>query len=131
MCRGKELSPQLRSRICELKKVGFKPTRIHKMYPEVPLSTIKTTIRAEARRENNVSRPRTGAPRKLTDEDRDRIRDLVSQNPHITNRALLDAMDNKIKIKTLQNLLKEMGARRWLQKRGPDADRLSSGNQGP
>lgn len=108
--RGKELSPQFRSRICELKKHGFRPTEIHKFYPHVPISTIKTTIRREAVRENNATKKRSGRPRQLTEEDRDYIYDLVTHiSPHITHRDLLAAVDNKINARSLQYLLREMG----------------------
>ncbi|KAI1852611.1 hypothetical protein JX265_003093 [Neoarthrinium moseri] len=112
MGRGPELSPQLRSRICELRSIGWTTGQIHKKHPDVPISTIKSTIRREALRENNVSRPRTGARRKLTEEDRDYLYDLVvHQNPNITHADLLEAVDHKIKARSLQYLLREMGIR--------------------
>ena len=117
MIRGQELSPQLRSRICELKRIGYGPAKIHKIHPDISINTIKTTLRREAERENNASKKRSGRPRKLTEEDRDYIYDLVKhQNPHIIHRDLLAAIDNKINYRSLRYLLKEMGTCKWLQK---------------
>lgn len=65
MVRGKELSPQQRSQICELHSHGYGYRRIFKLLAEVPLSTIKYTCQQEAKRKENQSRPRSGAPRKL------------------------------------------------------------------
>lgn len=65
MVRGKELSPQQRSQICELHSLGYGYRRIFKLLAEVPLSTIKYTCQQEAKRKENQSRPRSGAPRKL------------------------------------------------------------------
>jgi hypothetical protein len=77
MGRGKELTPQMRSRICELKSVGYSYTQIHRIHPDIPRSTIITTVRREGIRQDNVSRPRPGAPRKLTAEQHDQIYDTV------------------------------------------------------
>lgn len=40
----KELLPQMRSRICELYSAGYGYKRIHKIYRDIPLSTIRYTI---------------------------------------------------------------------------------------
>ena len=53
--RGKELSPQLRSRLCELKSTGWTYKKIKERHPEIPLGTIMSTIRSEKDRVNNVS----------------------------------------------------------------------------
>lgn len=75
--RGPELSPQLRSRICELHSIGWGARRIHKKHPEVALSTISYTIRKERERINNESKARSGRPRQLTDWYRDYIYDMT------------------------------------------------------
>ena len=97
--RNTELSPQLRSRICELRSIGYSYKRIHQIHPEVPLYTVKTTCRREALRADNCSRPRSGAPKKLTPEQRDHLYDVaVHQNPHILNRDLLREVDGAVKM---------------------------------
>ncbi|KAL6868527.1 hypothetical protein J3F83DRAFT_699174 [Trichoderma novae-zelandiae] len=108
--RGPELSPTLRARICELSSIGYGYKRIHKIHPEVALSTIKYTIAKEAVRDDNHSLPRPGVPRKLTEEQRDLIYDTVTHiNPNVTNQELLDLVDHVIKTRSLQMLLREMG----------------------
>ena len=118
MPRGKELSPSLRSRICELRRQGLTHSQIKKHFPDIPLGTIKTTLRREAQRgADNISLPRSGAPRKLTEEQRDQIYDTVTTDPHITMRDLLDSVDNAVKLRSLRYLLREMNKRKWMQKK--------------
>ncbi|KAJ0128638.1 Uncharacterized protein HZ326_28271 [Fusarium oxysporum f. sp. albedinis] len=50
MPRGKELSPSLRSRICGLPRKGLTHSQIKKHFPDIPVGTIKTTLRREAQR---------------------------------------------------------------------------------
>ncbi|WKT54047.1 hypothetical protein QSH57_004631 [Fusarium oxysporum f. sp. vasinfectum] len=118
MPRGKELSPSLRSRICELRRQVLTHSQIKKQYPEIPLGTIKTTLRREAQRgADNASRPRSGAPRKLTEEQRDQIYDTITTDPHVTMRDLLESVDNAVKLRSLGYLLREMNKRKWMQKK--------------
>jgi len=120
MARRSELSPQMRSRICELHSLRYSHARIHKIHPEIPLGTIKTTIRREALRVDNQTRPRSGAPRRITEEQRDQIYDTVTHtNPHISYKDLLDSVDNVVKERSLRGLLREMGRRKWRQLRRP------------
>lgn len=120
MGRGRELSPQMRSRICELHSCGYSYKRIHEIHREIPYSTIRTTCQREASRINNCSRPRPGAPRKLTEEQRDQIYDTVTyQNPHISHKDLLVSVDNAVKERSLRYLLRELGRRKWLQLKRP------------
>lgn len=114
--RGKEPDPQLRSRICELKSIGWGATRIHRQHPEIPLSTIKTTLRRESERKNCVSKPRSGCPRGLTEEQRDHLYDLTMTDPHIKTRDMLEEVDYAVKERSIRNLLNEMGRRKWRQR---------------
>ena len=50
--QGKELSPQTRTRICELNSAGWGYKRIHNRHPEIPISTIKFTIYNKQKRLN-------------------------------------------------------------------------------
>lgn len=64
-CKRKELDPYMRTRICELRNTAqWSYGRIHKAYPDIPLSTIKSTCQSQKKRVNNQSRPRSGRPRK-------------------------------------------------------------------
>ncbi len=112
MGRGPELSPQLRSRLCELRSLGFSYSRIHSHHPEVPLSTIKYTCIRERQRDDNKSRPRAGAPRKLTEEHKKKLVDLIQENPRVTFRELLDAVDNAVKEGSLRSILRKMHIRK-------------------
>ena len=108
----------MRSRICELHSLRYSHARIYKIHPEIPLGTIKTTIRREALRVDNQIRPRSGAPRRITEEQRDQIYDTVTHtNPHISHRDLL--VDNVVKERSFRGLLREMGRRKWRQLRRP------------
>jgi transposase len=110
----------MRSRLCGLKSYGLTYARIHAVHPEIPISTIKTTVRRERLRLDNVSRPRSGAPRKLTEVQRDEIYDIVNfQNPHVKYRDLLDSVDHVVKERSIQRLLRELDKRKWLQRKRP------------
>lgn len=115
----KELDPQLRSRICELKSIGWGAKRIHRQHPAIPLSTIKTTLKREKERLNCVSKPRSGRPRGLTEEQRDHLYDLTTTNPHIKTSDMLEEVDHAVKERSIRNLLHEMGRRKWRQRRCP------------
>lgn len=118
-CR-KELPPHLRTRICELKSLGYSHSRIHKLHLEVPLGTIKSTVRLESQQLENRSQPQSGQPRKLSEEQRDYIDDIINHtNPHATMQDLLNSVDNACKERSLQYLLHEIGKRKWIQRRRP------------
>ena len=86
--RGPELSPQIRSRICELRSLGWSYNRIHTKHPEIPRTTIADTCRQESRRLNNVSQPRSGPPRVIAEEERDMLYDVATSTPIISYKAL-------------------------------------------
>jgi hypothetical protein len=76
---GKELDIYTRERICELKftlKWGARKIQKYR-FPEIPLSTISYTLTMERKRVNSASLARSGTPRKLSEEDRDRIYDAI------------------------------------------------------
>ncbi len=78
------------------------------MHPEIPLSTIKYTLRKESERENNVSKPRSGGPKKLSEEQRQRIYDLTRSNPNISRKELLASVEHAIKERSLRSLLRDV-----------------------
>jgi hypothetical protein len=67
------LSPQMRSKICELTSIGWGYNRIYNLHPDIPISTIKSTVLLERKRNDNQSRQHSGAPQKLTEEQRDNV----------------------------------------------------------
>lgn len=116
----KELSPRSRDRICELSSLHYTPSRIYKIHPEWPISTIKSTIRREASRVDNHSKPRSGRTRALIEEQRDYVYDITNHiNPHIKMRDLLLSVDDACKKRSLQDLLREMNKRKWRQRNCP------------
>jgi hypothetical protein len=81
------------------------------------LSAIKKACQREAQRDC-LSTPRTGAPRKLTDSDRDHVYDIISfRNPHIKNRDLLLEVDSEVKLRTMKTLCRELGRKKWLKRK--------------
>ncbi|KAL3707206.1 hypothetical protein TMatcc_005183 [Talaromyces marneffei ATCC 18224] len=112
----RELDPCMRARICELHTEahwGYK--RIHKVHPEIPISTIRNTIKKEQERINQRSKARSGTPAKLTDEDKQKLIELTIQNPHIKYEELRNAVDNKVTIRTIQNMFQQIHKRKWKQ----------------
>jgi hypothetical protein len=98
----KELTPGMRDRICELSSLYYGAKRIHRLHPEWPISTIKSTIKREALRVDNYSKPRSGRPRALTEEQRDYIYNITNHiNPHIKMRDLLHSVDDSCKKRSL------------------------------
>jgi hypothetical protein len=76
--RGPELSPQMRSRICKLRSLGWSYNRIKAKHPEIARTSIANTRRQEALRLDNKSQPRSGPPRVITDEQRDILYETVT-----------------------------------------------------
>lgn len=117
-----ELSPETRARICKLRAYNLTYAQIHAVFPEIPPSTIRTTIaRSQARGEANTSRPRKGRPRALTEEQRDHVYDVLShRDPTIKMRDLLAEIDFAVKPRAMRLLLREMGFPRLLATRDRD-----------
>ena len=111
--RGPELSPQMRSRICELRQIGWSYTRIYNLHLEIPKSTIAYTCKKKTLRINNKSIPRSKAPRKLTEEQYDQIYNIVMyKDLYIKTRDLFAIIDNVVREQSLRYLLREMGRRK-------------------
>ncbi|KAL3706446.1 hypothetical protein TMatcc_007457 [Talaromyces marneffei ATCC 18224] len=90
----RELDPCMRARICELHtsaRWGYK--RIHKVHPEIPISTIRNTIKKEQERVNQRSLPRSGQPSKLSSEQKENLIQLTKENPHIKYYELQESVD--------------------------------------
>lgn len=115
----RELDPQTRSRICELKQQGWSYGQLAKRFPHIPLGTIKTTIRREPERTNCVSKPRSGAPKKLNETDIQRIKTHIQNDPHVKYDDLLADVDWKVKRRSIQRLLNVENIRKWRQRKRP------------
>ena len=109
-----ELTPQMRTRICELRAIGWSYRKIKEYHREIPFGTIKTTCRREPTRDDNKTRPRSGTPRKLTKEQYDHIYNFVEhRNPYIIMPDLLAEVDHAVKKRSIQYLLREINKRKW------------------
>jgi hypothetical protein len=116
----RELSPRDRNRICELASIRWTPTQIHKLHPKWGFSAMKATIRRESSRSKNYTKPRSGRPRGLSEMQRDHAYNITNHiNPHIAMRDLLREVNNAVKKRTLQGLLREINKKKWLQRKRP------------
>jgi hypothetical protein len=84
----KSLRQRLES-ICELHAIGWGYKCIHKRYPWVSLSGIRYTIKKESERRMGITKPRSGRPKKLTEEDKSRILYVIAEQPRVTYKDLL------------------------------------------
>ena len=112
----RELDSCMRARICELyisARWGYKC--IHKMYPDIPMSTIRDTINKEQVCLNQHSMPRLGPLEKLIEEDKQRLIDLTIQDPYIKYEELWNAVNNKVTIWTIQIMFQKIYKRKWKQ----------------
>jgi hypothetical protein len=67
-CRGPELSPQMRARICELRSLGWSYNCICAKHLNIPKLTIGDMCCQEAKCLNNASQPRLGTLRVIIEE---------------------------------------------------------------
>lgn len=65
-------------------------------------------------RVDNISLPRSGRPRKLDDADKQKINDMIDENPRVIYEDLLAGVDNKVKRTSIWRLLHEEGRRKQL-----------------
>lgn len=79
---------------------------------QIPLSTIRYNIQKEASRNDNRSLPRSGGPRKISEEELDHIYDLVVNDPHIKIRELRDEVSIPLTKRTIRRLLREMNKKK-------------------
>lgn len=110
--RGPELSPQIRARICELRSIGWSYSKIHIKHPEIPRPTIVSTCQKEALRINNESRPRCGAKRVITEEQRDMLYDTAVTTPKISYEALQAQIAPDASVRSIKRLFQEMNIRK-------------------
>ena len=110
--RGPELSSQMRSRICELRSLGWSYNRIHAKHPEIARTTIANTCRQESKRLNNVSQSRSGPLRVITEEERDMLYDTASSAPAISYEALQAQVAPNASVRSIKRLLQEMNLRK-------------------
>ncbi|KAJ5261238.1 hypothetical protein N7478_011833 [Penicillium angulare] len=109
----KQLDVHTRTQICTLKKIaGWSYSQIHAQFPHIPQSTIKTTVKREATRHNNQTSHRSGAPRKLHEEDTKKLLDALDENPRLTWDELIKVIDGKAGRHSIRRLLEIEGRRK-------------------
>ncbi|CZT11976.1 uncharacterized protein RAG0_15977 [Rhynchosporium agropyri] len=110
--RGPELSPQTRSRICELRSISWSYNRIHAKHPEIPKSTIANTYRQESKRVNNISQVRPGPKRVISEEQRDLLYDIATSTPSVSYETLQEEIVPDASIRSIKRLFQEMNLRK-------------------
>lgn len=109
--RGKELSPEMRARICELRSIGWTYQKIQARHSTIPLSTIVSTCRREHDRVDQKSKPRSGTPRKITEDERDRMVEILKfKDPDIKWKDLTKECENAA-VTTVRKLMSEVRGR--------------------
>jgi transposase len=120
MPKRKELTPDIRARLCELKAIGWSFKMIHQRYPDIPYSTIYSTIKRERTRKDQKSSPRSGRPKKISPEEQQHLLDLVQQDQHIKMRELSEAVQSSPLVRTVQRLFRTLHMRKWKQCERPE-----------
>jgi hypothetical protein len=93
-----EINAFTRIKLVKLRKTaGWSFKDIYSQYPWILISTIKTTVYRADKRVDNTSLPRSGAPRKLNEDDKAKINAAINDNPRIPYDDLLASVDNKVK----------------------------------
>ena len=91
MPRGPELSVEIRVRILELHDIGWSLQKIATKH-SLTKATVQSTISRARERERvnggQASLPRKGAPRVITEDERDAIMETTMCNPHVTHEEL-------------------------------------------
>lgn len=105
--KSKELDPTMRARLCELYSIGWGYRRIHGKHPDIAISTIRNTVKMEAKRENQKSLPRPGTPKKLSAEQQRLLIEKSTANPELTYRELQDMVGNIVSKSTIRRLLRD------------------------
>jgi len=99
--KRKELTPYKRGMIVGARKLSAKIPQIAEGL-KVPESTVKTTLYSDLVCNDGVSRPRSGAPKRYTDQDERVILQFVRNNPktkyaEIKRQCQLDISHSMIK----------------------------------
>src|ERR1700743_3125633 len=92
---GTELSPHIRSVIIGMKLAGKNGVQIADAL-KLPQSTVYKTIDQFSERNENQSKPRSGAPKRYTERDERRVLRLVRQNPKMTWGGVVGALAFRI-----------------------------------
>lgn len=73
----------------------------------IPLGTLKSTVKREKTREKNETSPRSGRPRIIGDTEKQVLFDAIDKDPRVKIHELLAQLNVECCQKTLYNCLRE------------------------
>jgi hypothetical protein len=112
-----EWDVNLRTQITTLKDVAkWSYRQIHEKYPHIPLSTIKMTCLRSWIRHKEESCKRSGRPKILNEDDRQKILQKIHGDPRVSYDDLLSEVNHKCKKDSIARLLSIGGLRKWREK---------------
>ena len=104
--RNKELTPYTRGIIVGRSLAGETPTKIAADL-QIPRRTIRTTLSATTKREEGVSKPRSGRPVCYTGREKRSILRLARSDPTLTHHQLKQLSHARCSHKTIYRILKD------------------------
>ena len=114
-----DLSPQLRGRILELHSLGWSLQKIATKH-ELAKSTVQYTVtKAKERSITQESAPRQGAPRVISDDERDALFEAIILTPEMTYEALQAQEAPNASVRSIKRLFQEMNIRKWKRLKRP------------
>ena len=112
--RNCELDVNLRTQITTLKEIAkWSYGQIHKKFPHIPLSTIKATCLLSRVRQKEESLKRSGRPKILDEDDRQKILQKIHEEPRVSYEDLLAEVSLKCKKDSIARLLCVQNLRKW------------------
>jgi transposase len=116
--RKKELTPYKRGQVIGASLFGHTPRVIAETLKE-PESTVRTTLKSDAQRNEGESLPRTGRPQEWNTYHVRRLVRRVRQFPKLTYAQLRQELGWEFSDSTLKRMLEPSGIRNWRAKRRP------------
>jgi Transposase len=113
-----ELTPSKRAQIVGAAACGLGISKIAQNL-EIPVSTVQYTLKVDSKRQNQISSPRPGQPRKSSARDLVKIIDYVRANPKHTYAQIRDNVVPNLSNRTFSRFLKSRGISKWICKRRP------------
>lgn len=113
-----ELSPQLRGRILELRSLGWSLQKIATKHQLLKSTVQYTVMKAKERAASQESLPRQGAPRVISEDQRDALLEAITLTPEMMYEALKAQEAPNASIRSIK-LFQEMNIRKWKRLKRP------------